>query len=147
MHMSIIGLSFSGKTTFFNILTRHGIDGAVSSKKGSRIGTVFVPDRRLDHLTTVYQPKKQIKAAKEFIDTAGLSGEGSGKSISKETLEEVHTADTLCLLIQEFDSPSATHPLSKVDGARDLNFICDGFLYTDLLTFEKRAEKLQKQHE
>ena len=40
MRMSIVGLAFSGKTTFFELLTKHGFTGAMSGKKGGNIGTV-----------------------------------------------------------------------------------------------------------
>ena len=39
MRMSIVGLAFSGKTTFFELLTKHGFTGAMSGKKGGNIGT------------------------------------------------------------------------------------------------------------
>ena len=144
MRMSITGLAYSGKTTFFNILTHHGLEEAVSGKRGSNIGTVFIPDFRLDHLSSVYEPKKQINASMEFIDTPGLLLDGSGKSISKENFDETRNADAICLLIHEFDSPLAPHPLGSVDGVRDLKFILNEFIFSDLLTLEKRAEKLRK---
>ena len=144
MRMSITGLAFSGKTTFFKILAHHGVNEAVSGKKGSNIGTVFIPDRRLSHLTAVYKPKKQVNAAMEFIDTPGLLLEDSGSTLSKDTLEDVRNADALCLLIHEFDSPSAPHPLGEINGVRDLRVILSEFIVADLLTLEKRAEKLRK---
>jgi GTP-binding protein YchF len=144
MRMSIVGLGFSGKTTFFQILTQHGQEGSVSGKKGSNIGTLYVPDPRLDRLTEVYKPKRQVNASMEFLDTPSLSVAGAGKSFTGAALDEVRRADTLCLVIQAFNSPSAPHPTGTVDGVRDLEFINSEFILLDLGTLEKRAEKLRK---
>lgn len=142
MRMSIVGLAFSGKTSFFELLTKHGVDSAVSGKKGRNIGTVFVPDERLDHLTGVYEPKKQVSAALEFTDSQSLSTEGAGNSFSTVALEEIRRADTLCLVIQGFDT--IPHPIDVVDPPRDLEFIHGELILNDLMTLEKRAEKLRK---
>ena len=145
MRMSIIGLQFAGKSTFFQIVTSHGVAGSVSGKKGATIGTVFIPDPRVDKLTEVYHPKKQVNASLEFIDTAALAMAGRGKSFSGQTLDEVKRGDALCLIIREFDSPTAPHPEGSVDGLRDLEFILGEFIVNDYLTLEKRAERLRKQ--
>ncbi len=144
MRMSIIGLGFAGKTTFFQILTKHGMKGSLSGKKGATIGTVFVPDPRLDRLTATYNPKKQVNASIEFIDTPSLSAEGSGKSFSSAALEEVRRADTLCLIIHAFESESYPHPMGSTDGPRDLDFIISEFILNDLMVLEQRAQKLRK---
>ena len=142
MRMSIVGLAFSGKTTFFELLTKHGFTGAMSGKKGGNIGTVFVPDERLDHLTRIYEPKKQVNASLEFNDSQSLSTEGSGNSFSTAALEEIRRADTLCLVIQTFDS--IPHPMDSVNPTRDLEFINSEFILNDLMALEKRSEKLRK---
>ncbi len=145
MRMSIVGLGFSGKSTFFELLTTRGMQGAASGKKGATIGTAFVPDERLDKLSDCYQPKKTTPANLEFIDTSSLSLEGKGNSFTGGTLEEVKRADGLALMIQEFASPMAPHPSGSVDGFRDLEFILSEFILADYVTLEKRAERLRKQ--
>jgi GTP-binding protein YchF len=144
MRISLIGLAASGKTTFYNLLTQRGQQGSLSGKKGSNIATVFVPDERLDYLTSVYHPKKTVHAAIEFLDTPGLSAEGEGKGFASGSLDEVRRADSFCLLIREFEDPSNPHPLDTVNGARDLDLILNEFVLNDLLLLEKRIEKLKK---
>ncbi len=145
MRISIIGLQFSGKSTFFNLITSHGMEGSASGKKGATIGTCFVPDPRLDKLSEVYQPKKTVRANLEFIDTMPLSSDGQGKSFSGETLDQVKRGDALCLVVREFDSPMAPAPGGTVNGMRDLDYILGEFIMTDLVTLDKRAERLRKQ--
>ena len=145
MRISIIGLKFAGKTTFFDLLTARGMAGSASGKKGATISTVFVPDPRLDRLNEVYQPKKKVAANLEFIDTAALSTEGHGKSFTGATLEEVKRGDALCLVVREFESAAAPHPENRVDGVKDLQFILGEFVMTDYLLVSKRVERLEKQ--
>lgn len=143
MRISIIGLPYSGKTTFFDILTQKGMEGSASGKRGSNIATTFVPDERLDKLCEVYEPKKRANVPIEFLDTPGLSTEGDGHGLSGQALEEAKKADTFCLVIQAFDA-GVPHPLGEVNPKRDLDFILNEFIMSDYMVMEKRAEKLRK---
>ncbi len=145
MRMSIVGLPFAGKSTFYEILTTKGMSGSASGKKGAAIATVSVPDQRLDRLSEVYQPKKHTPAALEFIDTPGMSLEGQGRGFAGGTLEEVKRADAMILMVQDFDSPMAPHPKGSVDAARDIEFILSEFVMADYIMLEKRAERLRKE--
>lgn len=145
MRISIIGLQYSGKTTFFDILTHHGMSGSLSGKRGSHIGTVFVPDARLDKLSEVYRPKKQVNAAMEFMDTPSLTMDATGNAFASGSLEDVRRADTACLVLRAFDSVTCPHPAGSVDPGRDLRFILNEFMVNDYVMVEKRVEKLRKQ--
>jgi ribosome-binding ATPase len=59
MKVALIGLPQSGKTSLFTALT-----GAQPGreKAGMTIGTVKVPDARVDKLSAMYRPKKTIHA-------------------------------------------------------------------------------------
>lgn len=144
MRMSIIGLPFAGKTTFFEILTARGQEGALSGKKAAQIGTAFVPDARLDRLTEAYEPKKKVEASFEFIDTPGLATDQSGQSFQGAGLEDVRKADTCCLIIQCFESPMAPHPAGGIDPERDLELIASEFVLSDLMQLENTVERLRK---
>ena len=45
----------AGKTTLFEALTKSRLDP--QQRKESRIGTVRVPDERVDRLSAMYQPR------------------------------------------------------------------------------------------
>ncbi len=63
MEVGIIGAPLSGKSTLFTAIT--GIEpGAEVGKKA----VVKVPDKRLDHLTEVFKPKRQVNATINYID-------------------------------------------------------------------------------
>lgn len=63
MDIGIIGSGKSGKSTVFTAIT--GIDPG--HEKGKR-AVVKVPDARLNYLTSMFKPKKQVNATINFID-------------------------------------------------------------------------------
>jgi len=65
MKLGIIGLSGSGKTTVFEALTGQMPD---SEHKGDdRIGSIRVPDHRVDVLSDMYHPQKTTHAKVEYL--------------------------------------------------------------------------------
>ena len=73
MNVGIIGLPLCGKTTLFNVLTgRHVQTGGYSAGTGPNIGTVKVPDERIDQLSEIFRPKKTTYATVEYVDVAGI---------------------------------------------------------------------------
>ena len=65
MKLGIIGLPQSGKSTVFEALTRSISEAA---RKGEdRIGTIRVPDNRVDALSRMYKPQKTIYAQVEYF--------------------------------------------------------------------------------
>lgn len=81
MRIGIIGLPNSGKTTIFNVLTGGSAPTTAYAGGAFHVHTavVDVPDRRVDALSKMYQPKKTTYARVEYADIAGLSGAGSGE--------------------------------------------------------------------
>lgn len=74
MKLGIVGLPNVGKSTLFNSLTKAGAESAnyPFCTIDPNVGVVTVPDERLDVLGRMYQTKKIIPAAIEFVDIAGL---------------------------------------------------------------------------
>ena len=65
MKLGVIGLPQSGKTTVFEALTKNISE---SIHKGEdRIGTIRVPDGRIDKLSAMYQPQKTTYAQVEYF--------------------------------------------------------------------------------
>ncbi len=79
MKIGIIGLANSGKTTVFNALTGGSAETAAFSSGAMEpnLGSVKVPDARLNTLAEMYKPKKTTFADVQYIDVAGLSGGAS----------------------------------------------------------------------
>jgi ribosome-binding ATPase len=107
---------------------------------------VKVPDPRVEHLTSVYKPKKETFAAIEFSELAGLtSGEAGKAAFAELALGKLRASDALLAVVRAFRDPAVAHPLESVDAPRDLRHIEAELLLADLAVIEGRLEKLVKQ--
>ena len=77
MKIGIMGLPYSGKTTLFTTLLAHKIhDDNNKYKTYVEKGIVQIPDQRLDKLTSIFNPKKQVNATIEYVKVPGIIVEG-----------------------------------------------------------------------
>jgi len=65
MKLGIVGCPGAGKTTVFEALTRS--TSTAAGKTETRIGTLQVPDDRVDALSRMYRPRKTIYAQIEYL--------------------------------------------------------------------------------
>jgi len=148
MQTGIVGLPFSGKSTLFSTLLAHAHvphDESSKHKQETERGVVKVPDQRLDQLTKIIQPKKQVNATIEFIKVPGLDKEKhQGKGLPPQFLANTKSVELILVMIRAFENELFPHPLGKVDPWRDINFIESEFLLTDLAIAENRIDKLEK---
>ncbi len=61
MKLGMIGLARSGKSTLFEALTHIPPDEQGAHRQENRIGTIRVPDKRIDFLSDMFQPRKTKK--------------------------------------------------------------------------------------
>lgn len=146
MQIGIVGLPFSGKTTLFDTLLAHKkLDESHKYKSESERGIVKVPDKRLDDLTKIFKPKKQINATIEYIKVTGIEKEGyKGSGLPAQFLSNVKFVDTILLVVRKFENDMYPHPMASVNPVRDINYINSEFLISDLAIIENRVEKLEK---
>jgi GTP-binding protein YchF len=146
MQIGIIGLLYSGKSTLFSTLLAHQYgDGSAGHQLGTERGVIKVPDTRLDRLTEMFNPQKKVHATIEYLKVPGLEKETrKGGGLPPQFLANIKTTDLILLVIRAFDNDIYPHPLETVDPARDISFIEEEFLFSDLAIIENRLEKLQK---
>ena len=72
MKIGLVGFAGSGKTTVFNAMT--GLDIPVGFGGKMRMGSVRVPDERVDKLSNLFEPKKTTYAEITFCDVPGEHG-------------------------------------------------------------------------
>jgi len=139
MKAAILGLSLAGKSTLFQLLT-----GAPSPPPGgrpeARLGMARVPDPRVDVLGDVFKPKKRTWATVEYVDVPGVA-KGEGGALVD--LPALRGTDALVHVVRAFESDSAPHPEGSVDPLRDANLLEVELILADLITVERRIERLE----
>ena len=144
MRLGIIGIPNSGKTTIFNALTGSNYETAAVSSGQFEINTaiVTVPDERLSKLSAMYSPKKTVFATINYVDIAGLDKGISDGGLKGQFRNELSQVDGFLHVIRDFESDAVPHPYIDVDPQRDLDTIDTEFLLEDLVTVERRLERI-----
>ena len=147
MQIAIVGLAGSGKTTVFNTLTRgHAQTGGYGGME-LHVGTVKVPDERLDRLAEIFKPKKIVQADVTYFDLAAPPASTEGRvgteELPADQLARLREADALLHVVRAFEDPSVPHAEGSVDAWRDLERLDFEFLMSDLSLVEKRLERLK----
>lgn len=140
MKIGIVGLTGSGKTTLFHLLTEAGLKGSTISKMAANVGMARVPDLRIDYLSKMYKPKKTTFAQIEFTDLPGLVPGGQG---GHTFLASIRNVDALVQVIRAFEDEMTPHPDGSVNPWRDLEKLHAELLFADLEVVEKRIERLE----
>jgi GTP-binding protein YchF len=147
VQIAIVGLAGSGKTTVFNTLTRgHAQTGGYGGME-LHVGTVKVPDERLDRLAEIFKPKKIVHADVTYFDLpappASTEGRVGTEELPADQLARLREADALLHVVRAFEDPAVPHAEGSVDAWRDLERLDLEFMLADLSVMEKRLERLK----
>ncbi|HZE19291.1 MAG TPA: GTPase, partial [Candidatus Angelobacter sp.] len=143
MKIGILGLPQAGKTTLFQALTRGQAQAASSRGEKVHLGSVQVPDRRLDHLGAMYQPKKFTPAKVDYVDAPALETTGRERG-ALAALTALRDVDAYALVVRAFPDPSVAHVMETVDPVRDAGWLLGELLLEDLALVERRLERIEK---
>lgn len=142
--LGIIGFAKSGKTTVFNTLTRgHAETSAYGTAATPNMGTVKVPDPRLDKLTDMFHPKKTTPATVEYVDVAGMN-KGAAAAGALPGLQYIQKVEALVHVVRAFEDENLLHPEGRVDPIRDIETMTLELNFSDLAIIEKRLVKLEE---
>jgi len=143
MHVTLVGLPLSGKTTAFNALTgQQEATGPTAGRPEPHVAVVKVPDERLERLAAIFRPRKITPAEVRFVDLAGIPEGAARQGLPAKVLAAIGEADALVQVVRAFENPLAPHPAGSVDPARDLEQLDTEFLLADLGVVERRLERL-----
>ncbi len=143
----IVGLPNVGKSTLFNAITKQQALAAnyPFATIEPNIGVVTVPDKRLNFLNDLYQPKSLVPTAYEFIDIAGLvKGASQGEGLGNKFLSHVREVDAIVEVVRCFENRDITHVEGLVDPIRDIGIINTELILSDLEIVENRIAKMGK---
>ena len=135
MKLGIIGCPGSGKSTVFEALTQTISDTA--GKSDTRIGTIHVPDSRVDVLSQLYLPRKTIYAQVEYL-LPGKTSSVKKASAEQTAWSQVRDCDAIIHVVRNFRGISGETPRPLID----LQTIDQELILSDLVVVEKRLERL-----
>src|SRR5215469_13159965 len=115
LKIGIVGLAQVGKTTLFRILTQGHADPS-PGRAETHVGVAHVPDERLDRLTDLYKPRKEVPASVEYVDTPGSVIEIARTGSQAQALRE---AAALAHVVRAFEDPTTPAPAGSLDPRRD----------------------------
>ena len=138
MKVGLTGLPGAGKTTVFTALT--GLEAATVERR-PQIGTIKVPDARIDRLHEIHKPKKTTYAEVTFVDFPPARDAQKRTVLDAEAIAALRDADALVEVVRGFPdlTGAAARPIADIE-AFDTELAL-----ADLAQVEKRLERMQKE--
>ncbi|MBD2082708.1 redox-regulated ATPase YchF [Leptolyngbya sp. FACHB-17] len=149
LRAGIVGLPNVGKSTLFNAVVANAKAQAANYPFCTiepNVGTVAVPDDRLDKLAGISKSAEIIPARVEFVDIAGLvKGASKGEGLGNQFLANIREVDAIVHVVRCFDDDDIIHVAGSVDPVRDIEVINLELGLADLDQIDRRIDRTRKQ--
>lgn len=135
LSIGIVGLPNVGKSTLFNALTKKSVLVAnyPFATIDPSVGVVAMPDERREKLAVLSESKKDIPAAVEFVDIAGLvRGAAEGEGLGNQFLSHIRQVDAIAHVVRIFDNPNVASTQEQIDPLADIELINTELMLADL---------------
>lgn len=143
----IVGLPNVGKSTLFNAITKKHILAAnyPFATIDPNVGVVTVPDKRLEFLNNLYEPKSLVPTTFEFTDIAGLvKGASKGEGLGNQFLSHIREVDAIVEVVRCFEDKNIIHVENDIDPIRDIEIINIELMLSDLEIVDSRIGRIEK---
>ncbi len=147
LSIGIVGLPNVGKSTLFQTLTKKQVsaENYPFCTIEPNIGTVPVPDSRLQALADISKSLKVLPTTIEFIDIAGLvRGASKGEGLGNAFLANIRSVDAICHVIRSFHNDDITHVENRIHPLEDADIINTELLLADLDQITKALPQVEK---
>ncbi len=144
----IVGLPNVGKSTLFNALVANAKAEAANFPFCTiepNVGTVTVPDERLDTLAKIGGSAQIVPTRVEFVDIAGLvKGASKGEGLGNQFLANIRTCDAIAHVVRCFEDEDIHHVEASIDPVRDIEIINLELALSDLAQIDRRIDRSRK---
>jgi GTP-binding protein YchF len=137
-----------GKSTLFNALVANAKAEAANFPFCTiepNVGSVSVPDDRLNALAAVGKSAQIIATRVEFVDIAGLvRGASKGEGLGNQFLGNIRVCDAIVHVVRCFENDDIIHVEASIDPARDIEIITLELALSDLSQVDRRIDRTRK---